>query len=362
MIFVNYSHRDKDVATMTVSLLEQSGLPCWIDYRDAVPGLDFAASIVKAIKESAMVLLIVSESSMASSSVLNELNSACNAGKTIVPFKLADAALSDAFEYYIGRAHWLEAVTPPIEAHIERLAESIKKLVKPVRQAEQARLPLSSEKHGGCRIALYEELADCGYGSPEAVAMQLVENDYVVCNGIDERNEGSAGQWAAMLARSNETFRYLINHQGEIVGNWSLCALPDDLWKRAKEGSFLEAEITTRTSPRIFAPKTYHGYLLALSILPRYSNLKNSRMLVSSLLEQLAEYASLGVYFDELCINVFSEDIVGIIESLSFSRVASNAVFGTIYVASMGELAMSPLAMTSCPQLASLYGEVSTQG
>lgn len=110
---VSYSHKDQQYADMIVAILEKNNIKCWIDYRDATPGADYAGSIVRAIKHSDFVVVVLSSNSIDSPQVLNEINSAVNNEVIIIPFKIDEATLNDNFEYYIGKTHWLDAITPP---------------------------------------------------------------------------------------------------------------------------------------------------------------------------------------------------------------------------------------------------------
>ena len=119
-VMISYSHKDQQYADMIVGILEQNEIKCWIDYRDATPGVNYAGSIVRAIKGATFVVLILSDNSIASAQVLNEVNSAVNNGVTIIPFKIDAAELNDNLEYYLSKTHWLDAITPPMESHICR--------------------------------------------------------------------------------------------------------------------------------------------------------------------------------------------------------------------------------------------------
>ena len=48
------------------------------------------------------------------------------------------------------------------------------------------------------------------------IATQLVENDYINCNGISVENEGTAEQWEEQLQSNSDNFQYLINEKNEI--------------------------------------------------------------------------------------------------------------------------------------------------
>jgi hypothetical protein len=57
--------------------------------------------------------------------VLRECERAVSHGIPIVPFRIQDVLPSSALQYFIGPQHWLDALTTPCEAHINRLADTV---------------------------------------------------------------------------------------------------------------------------------------------------------------------------------------------------------------------------------------------
>lgn len=287
---------------------------------------------MRAIKSATHVVLVVSRHSTESVHVLNEINSATNAGVPIIPFKLDESMLTEGFEYYIGRTHWLDAITPPLESHIEDLADTIESNLIALDDKKE---PLDYEQSGSTianddiRVARLEELLAAGYTTSK-VAMQLVENDYINCESLDEASEGNPQQWEQFLSEASETFCYIL-HNGEIVGNWSITALDDETYERAKRGELLESEIRYEDTPQIFMPGHYNGYILAIGMLPGYRNVKNNRMLIDSLFQQIVEYKGLGIYFDRWLINAFSKDVMRLVSSLGFEPVCDHTAAGKLY-------------------------------
>ncbi len=60
--------------------------------------------------------------------------SAVNAGIPIVTFKIDEAMPTSDMKYYIGSIHWLDAMSKPLETHLNKLADTVELLI----QAEQA--------------------------------------------------------------------------------------------------------------------------------------------------------------------------------------------------------------------------------
>lgn len=334
---ISYSHNDKQYADMIVSILERNNIACWIDYRDATPGVNYAGSIVKAIKNASFVVVVLSDSSIQSPQVLNEINAAVNNGKVIIPFKIDAAMLNDNMEYYLGKTHWLEAITPPIENHINRLADTIIKSAQ-----EQHTMPTtaisrdtstqksSSTTNNKCRMVRFVELLELGY-TANKIATQLVENDYINCNGIGVENEGTAEQWEEVLQSNSDTFQYLINKNNEIVGDWSIVALTNEAYTQAEKGQLHEADIDENNTELICFPDTYNGYILSFSILPQYRTAENFNLIVDSFISQIEEYSEQGIYFKKWCINVFSKEVEALIKRMGFVYQCNNKTCGKIY-------------------------------
>ncbi len=124
-VFISYSSKDKAIADAVCARLEEKRLRVWIAPRDVPPGSDFAESIIDAIDTSKVFVLIWSADANASTHILAEVNEAFNKGIVIIPFRIQDVQPTRSFQYYIGRTHWLDALTQPLEQHIEKLAATI---------------------------------------------------------------------------------------------------------------------------------------------------------------------------------------------------------------------------------------------
>jgi len=124
-VFISYSSQDKTIADAVCATLENRAIRCWIAPRDVPPGEPWAASLVKAIQESRLCVLILSHGSNASGQVLREVEQAVDRGIPIIPLRIEEVEPTNAMRYYIKSLHWLDAMTPPLERHMDRLAESV---------------------------------------------------------------------------------------------------------------------------------------------------------------------------------------------------------------------------------------------
>jgi formylglycine-generating enzyme required for sulfatase activity len=125
-IFISYSSKNKTIADAVCATLEAAGLRCWIAPRDVNPGAVWAASIAEAIESSSIMVLIFSRHVNNSSHVMSELELAVNSGLVILPFRIEDIEPSSAIGFFVRTSHWLDALTEPMEQHLDRLANSVK--------------------------------------------------------------------------------------------------------------------------------------------------------------------------------------------------------------------------------------------
>lgn len=128
-VFISHSSRDKPVSDAVCAALENAGIRCWVAPRDVQPGRSFAGEITRAIQQSKTMVMIFSAHSNNSSQVLREVQLAVEAQLHIIQFRIEDVLLNDDLKYFLSTPHWLDAMTPPLESHLSRLATSITSLL-----------------------------------------------------------------------------------------------------------------------------------------------------------------------------------------------------------------------------------------
>jgi dienelactone hydrolase len=128
-VFISYSNKDKNAADATCSIMEKNGIRCWMAPRDITPGVPFAEAIIDGIQGSKVFVLIYSSNSNNSNQVIKEVDRAVHHRLAIIPFRLEDVPMSKQLEYYVSDVHWLDALTPPLEKHINKLCKVIQMLL-----------------------------------------------------------------------------------------------------------------------------------------------------------------------------------------------------------------------------------------
>ncbi len=129
-VFISYSHHDKAVADAVCATLEQHQVRCWIAPRDVVAGEEWGKSIVEAIHSCRVLVLVFSANANDSPQICREIERAVNRSVIIVPFRIEDVLPTKSLEYFMGVVHWLDAMSPPLETHLNRLAETVRNFLE----------------------------------------------------------------------------------------------------------------------------------------------------------------------------------------------------------------------------------------
>jgi Flp pilus assembly protein TadD len=144
-VFVSYAHQDRTVANAVCATLEAHGIRCWIAPRDILPGSDWGAAIIDAIQESKVMVLVFSSGSNESEQIKREVERTVHQGIAVIPFRIEDVLPNKTLEYFISTQHWLDALTPPLEDHLNHLAETIRVLLAKKDRKEKP-LPAGGEE------------------------------------------------------------------------------------------------------------------------------------------------------------------------------------------------------------------------
>ena len=59
-----------------------------------------------------------------------EVERAVSKGITVVPLRIEDVLPAGSLEYFLSTPHWLDAITPPFERHLDYVAETVKLLLE----------------------------------------------------------------------------------------------------------------------------------------------------------------------------------------------------------------------------------------
>jgi hypothetical protein len=130
-VFVSYASQDTAVANAMVEALEKQGVRCWIALRDVVPGSLYADEIVGAINDAKVVVLVLSQNSVASPHVGKEIERASSKRRRIIAFHTDAAPLTRGFEYFLSESQWIDVGAGGMEAAAAKLVATVRRHLDP---------------------------------------------------------------------------------------------------------------------------------------------------------------------------------------------------------------------------------------
>jgi uncharacterized protein YndB with AHSA1/START domain len=129
-VFISYSSQDKPTADAACAALESADIRCWIAPRDINPGRNYAESIMDAIENARVLVLIFSNNANASPQIKQEVERAGSKGLHIITLRIEDVIPNRALEYFISSSHWLDAFPPPRDRYFAKLVVSSRALLE----------------------------------------------------------------------------------------------------------------------------------------------------------------------------------------------------------------------------------------
>ncbi|HXM27170.1 MAG TPA: TIR domain-containing protein [Chthoniobacterales bacterium] len=128
-VFISHSSKDKEVADAVCHHLESADIPCWMAPRNIEFGSDWTEAIMRGITACRVFVLVFSENANVSGHVRREVAKAFSLGLQVIPFRIEDTLPQSSLSYFLETVHWLDAVTQPLEKHLNSLTERVKKLL-----------------------------------------------------------------------------------------------------------------------------------------------------------------------------------------------------------------------------------------
>jgi hypothetical protein len=92
--------------------------------------VEYGAAIIDAIERCRVMVLIFSSSANESRQIHREIERVVSKGIPIVPVRIEDVNPTKSMEYFLGAIHWLDALTPPLEGHLQKLTDTVKAILQ----------------------------------------------------------------------------------------------------------------------------------------------------------------------------------------------------------------------------------------
>jgi serine/threonine protein kinase len=130
-VFISYSSQDKVTADAVCAALEAENVSCWIAPRDVAGGRPYSGQITQAIRESRVLLLILTGAADRSKHVLREVERAAHCQNHLLTFRVEPITPGDDLAYFLGVDHWIEGFQPPPPSqHFPALVQHTRKLLQ----------------------------------------------------------------------------------------------------------------------------------------------------------------------------------------------------------------------------------------
>jgi hypothetical protein len=126
-VFISYSSKNQEIANGICAALEQRGLQCWISSRNIPPGANFQEAIVRAIRASAVMVLVFSRHANTSNEIKKELALASRSNLTVFPLRIEEVTPDEAFAYEFATRQWID-LSEDREPALDQLAAEISRI------------------------------------------------------------------------------------------------------------------------------------------------------------------------------------------------------------------------------------------
>ena len=93
------------------------------------PEPPYGEEIIDGIHGARVMVLVLSANANASPHIPKEVERAVSRGIPIIPLRVEDVLPAKSLDYFISSVHWLDAITPPLESHVDSLATTIRTLL-----------------------------------------------------------------------------------------------------------------------------------------------------------------------------------------------------------------------------------------
>ena len=107
-VFISYSRKDEETVTNIKAILDEHGIPYWIDKEGIFSGENYKEVIVDAIEVAKVIIFVSSANSNASINVIRELGYAVLQRKTIIPVLIDDAPFAKSIRLDIADIDQIE--------------------------------------------------------------------------------------------------------------------------------------------------------------------------------------------------------------------------------------------------------------
>ncbi len=137
-VFVSYSSKDADWAEKITKYLREKGIICWKAPEDIPTGSNYQIEIPKGLRETYILLVILTENSEKSKWCYKEIGSAIGSGHIVVPVKIDDYASTDQFNFLMDGEQIYPAYRYILNEGEDKMLEKLSKIILRFKQNHEA--------------------------------------------------------------------------------------------------------------------------------------------------------------------------------------------------------------------------------
>lgn len=348
-VFISHASPNKNVALDVVNKLEAQGIKCFIAPRDMEPGSDYASTIIEAIEQTKVTVLIFSSNADRSGYVLREINSAVLRSKTILPFRIEDITPSKSMEFYLGVTHWLNAFPKVLDSDIDMLINTIKQVC-----VEQHPTSPKSIVYENPVMLDCDDLKKLGYDMRQIV-LETIELDYQNCKGgdfiVDEKLEGTVEDWLESDSNYPDSYSMLVA-KDIMVGYWQLSIINEENFR-----DIISGKKTLRPVMSEFYDfgGEFFVYIGLMPIIKEYETSANYMMMLDKLFLRIVEMRQRSIFIGGIGISVYTDIVEKIIVKLGFEYRGNNVANGKIYELTPEAICANKIFANRYPAFYALY-------
>lgn len=124
-VFISHASTDAAAARDVRDLLQELGYATWIAPDDLVGASSWPEQILAAVGRCHALVVLISDAANRSDHVAREVSIAAEAGKPLVPLRLAPVEPDGSLRYLLHLSQWIDVFPAPIAGHSEQVRKAL---------------------------------------------------------------------------------------------------------------------------------------------------------------------------------------------------------------------------------------------
>lgn len=343
-LFISYASENKDIADYIVDKIEKRGYKCFIAPRDIRTGSEYAVEIIRGISNSTAVLLVFSSKSDKSHYVLREINSAVSRNRPIIPLRIEDFLPSEAMEFYLGPAHWLDAFPTVLDVHLDKVVAIFSGMNNTVTETKE-------ENHRiiGPELLKIEDISKIGMDYT-ALTMKEIEIDYLCIPSdryeMNDSIEGTFDDWKQTAKEYENDTSILLVKNDEVIGYCDMYPVMEEAYANLISGQVI---IRDSMIDLFCMGGTFDVYIAMIGIVPEDATQANYLMIFDWIFQHLDEWDENDVHVNRVGISVYSNMLEKFITRFGFEYRGLNPAKGKVFETTVQSLKNNSLIKKRYP-------------